>query len=1734
MKKKFGKLLGGMNSGRRQRSSSGRRLRLESLEARRLLAADLSPNHNYFIAEDVNMDFVVSPMDALLVINALNQGGARSFGEGESGGRLTTLLDVNGDKMLTPMDALTIINRLNAEGEDPAVPYVAFSYNVTDTSGVPIVGSSVQIGQTFRINVSVQDVRPNSARSITDPNDPRYNLENGIFTASQDLGVSNLNVVSYVHPTTFFSGIRFDAEFGVGREGGQGGGIQIAGALSPTVSDGQFFSLTTASGTKTFEYDITGTPAVTSGRIAIPLPTVVNFQPMIDATINAIQGAGLGLTPVDRGYQLIGLPTGQFTFDAGNSALTLSVPSEEYFNEIRGTVDRSRSIDPVGPVALYSVDFLATASGAVTFTPNKADLSTSETSVFGGQAPIPASLIAYGAPITINVVADPTAPVAVNDTLSSPEDAVLILGANVTANDTVTAGRTLSIDSVSTIAGVTVGTVSGTTYTPPANFFGQDKLTYVVKDSTGLTSSVATITINVTPVNDPPTAFNDLLTVVEGSTANSLNLLADNGSGADIAGPANETSDTITITRVGPASGGGTTFTTTNGGVVTIATGGKTVNYVPASTFVGTDTFVYTITDSGGLTASATVTVAVVPLAPHARDDSATGPEGAAVSITVLANDTAHDGATGILKSFTNGANGTVARKSSNTASADYNVLVYTPTDSNFYGIDKFTYVFNDSAATGADSTATVTVTITDVNDPPVLTNDSAATNEDTALTIPITTLLSNDSPGLGEATYTPVQTLKINSVSAVTANAGTVQIVGTNVVYTPAADFNGQFLFTYVAQDSGTPALSATATVTVTVAAVNDNPIANPDTVNGTEDTTLNIPAGGTPIVAGDVRFNDRPGPATATDEAGQTLTVTSVSAASSKGGTVSLAAGVISYTPAKDFNGSDTFTYTLSDGAGGTATGTVTVNVAAVNDAPTAFNDSFSVDEDSTANSLDLLADNGSGADIAGPANETSDSITITRVGPASGGGTTFTTANGGVVSIEAGGKTVNYVPAPTFNGNDTFVYTITDSGGLTASATVTVDVAPATLPRARGDSGSATEGTAATIAVLANDTTNVGATGIVKSFTNGANGTVARKSSDTTSADYNVLVYTSTDPNFYGIDKFTYRINDSAAIGPDSTATVTVTITDVNDPPILTNDTASTNEDTALTIPITTLLSNDSPGLGEATYTPVQTLKINSVAAVTANAGTVQLVGTNVVYTPAADFNGQFLFTYVAQDSGTPPLNATATVTVSVAAVNDNPIANPDTVNGTEDTTLTIPAGGTPIVAGDVRFNDRPGPATATDEVNQTLTVTGVSNVSTQGGTVSFAAGVISYTPVKDFNGTDTFTYTLSDGAGGTATGTVTVNVAAVNDPPVAGADSISGFRNLPITLTAASLLANDNPGGGIYEASQTLSITAVSATADTHGSVVLASDGTITYTPDTGFSGAASFVYTLRDSGGATSTGTVSVNVREFVPSTIQGTVYSDNDGDEVIDSTERKLGGMKVTLTGQAPDGSALPSQSQLTLADGSYSFTGLGPGTYTVSFTPQTFLIDAPGPNSRGSILVNNPAGTTISNQNFTLQGSFDLSHVANGAAYQMIIDQFASSRFPVNGSSNLGTDVQNVLGGYFALGADNSLLWSTLRNVPTNPAGKVEFSELVLASNGTDTLAYLTVVDTSHKVTTRTLSLANKDFFIIEDSSGAKLIGVRGAPAEFEMVDLSTPPFTANKYLDSVDQVFAEHGWDS
>ncbi|MEM7313045.1 MAG: Ig-like domain-containing protein, partial [Planctomycetota bacterium] len=121
---------------------------------------------------------------------------------------------------------------------------------------------------------------------------------------------------------------------------------------------------------------------------------------------------------------------------------------------------------------------------------------------------------------------------------------------------------------------------------------------------------------------------------------------------------------------------------------------------------------------------------------------------------------------------------------------------------------------------------------------------------------------------------------------------------------------------------------------------------------------------------------------------------------------------------------------------------------------------------------------------------------------------------------------------------------------------------------------------------------------------------------------------------------------------------------------------NDTADGTEDNAVTIAISSLLSNDSPGAGEDASAQIpQTLTLTSVAALDSSQGSVAISGSNVVYTPAQDFNGDFAFTYTAEDNGTPVLSGTATVTVTMAPVNDAPIAGSDTATGTEDQTSTI---------------------------------------------------------------------------------------------------------------------------------------------------------------------------------------------------------------------------------------------------------------------------------------------------------------------------------------------------------------------------------------------------------------------------------------------------------------------------
>src|SRR5204863_312498 len=210
-----------------------------------------------------------------------------------------------------------------------------------------------------------------------------------------------------------------------------------------------------------------------------------------------------------------------------------------------------------------------------------------------------------------------------------------------------------------------------------------------------------------------------------------------------------------------------------------------------------------------------------------------------------------------------------------------------------------------------------------------------------------------------------------------------------------------------------------------------------------------------------------------------------------------------------------------------------------------------------------------------------------------------------------------------------------------------------------------------------------------------------------------------------NFAGNDSFTFQANDGQT--NSGVATVSITVTPVNDPPVAVNDFTNTVEDVSVTIQA---LANDSDVDGDP-------LIITSVSPTN---GTASIAGTNVVFTPAANFNGTATIGYSISDGngGT----ASALITVTVSGANDPPVSVNDFTNTVEDVSVTIQE----------LAND-------SDVDGDALIITSVSPTN---GTASIAGTLHDALPISNFNGTATIGYSISDGNGGTASALITVTV------------------------------------------------------------------------------------------------------------------------------------------------------------------------------------------------------------------------------------------------------------------------------------------------------------------------------------------------------------------------------------
>ena len=1082
-------------------------------------------------------------------------------------------------------------------------------------------------------------------------------------------------------------------------------------------------------------------------------------------------------------------------------------------------------------------------------------------------------------------------------------------------------------------------------------------------------------------------------------------------------------------------------------------------------------------------------------------------------SYNVVANDVDRFGTSrGIISVTQPTEGGTVSFDGVGTAQT----IRFTPA-ANYNGPVTFTYTIRNNINDVA--TGTVTMNVTAVNDAPIVINTAFSVTEDPAspLLIAPTDVFS---PGPANESS---QLITLAIVTPPPANQGTAVINASGILeFTPAANFVGTVNMVVRGTDNGTPAQSTNATLTVTVSAVNDAPVIVQTTYSVAEDAAAGVVILPTQIFT--------PGPS---NESAQTITLSLITLpTASQGVATILPNGSLQFVPALNFfgpvnfvvRGTDNGTPALSTDA------TLTINVTPVNDGPIAVDDTGSsarfnvIGLTGTATPLDVMRN-----DSAGPNESSIDSIKILSV---------TTTTLGATVTLNADRTRVIYTPPTTaVNQTDFFSYTIEDNAGLTSTARTEVFILPPTFPFAVDDQFSTSEKTVDTsypINVTANDFVNEGFVSQIVSIVQqpqAGKGTATVAGTDTPNdPSDDRVVYTAPAHVSGGPILVVYQMTDSKPGSVPVNATLTIQISEVNDPPAPFGKNVSVNEDTTLDIDGQAFTSNISRGPFEDS----QTLTITSLQLLTPGAGTVSLVDGNIRFVPSANFNGVAEVLYTVRDNGTTagtldPKTASATLTISVSAVNDAPI----TVAKTLPTPPTVYLEGntTTIPVADVIAGDRPGPENESAQSVSLVEIVG-SLTTAKGGTITRQGSNLIYTPPQFYNslvdGQDSFVYSIVDN--GTpalsATGTVNLYISEVNNPPVADDLSRDAFAgvNTVIDLTAALAAMNK---GAPNESGQTLKITDLILPSSYPGTLTLNPNGTsITYFAPLGTNESFSFQYRVEDNGTTAGqadpladVGNFTIKVLPFQPSSIKGLVYVDDNFNGVYDNNpagavELPVGGVEVTLSYADPSNpSSTIRMVEMTDADGSYDFELLPPGTYTVSYVNPASMIESNSAIRSETFTINPPGGQNLVRQ-FPVLGI--------NPSYGSAIEYFASSLYL--------KDATLRSRGMYAMVNSNSGYseWTSRKDGFEGD----RFHEVVLSADGSR--AYLTAVRGNGQVFTAVL-VEKKQFLRIPAGNGFQYVRILASSSDlvWNPVDINSPQLSAPGYLDAVDNYFTQEGWN-
>ncbi|MFN0018363.1 MAG: Ig-like domain-containing protein [Pirellulaceae bacterium] len=1573
-------ILRSLENGRRRKSflkGTKRRLFAEQLESREMLAGEVF--HNPDDPFDTDNDGVFAPVDILHVINQLNTPASAASGEGPgTSGQKLYFNDVNNDGYVSPVDALQAINRYNAraaEGENGflvTVTVQAIALDNDPTSGLPVVLTTIPKGTDYYLRVLVKDGRPDAAF-------PTAGQPNGVYAAYLDIlyqrALTNVEIEE-LQQITFGNNpeggtfrLTFDPD-GTGplapqqtanityTLGGANPDLTIASniqsALDATFGTNNFLISPVSSGDTTRfsvrfmgkfgDQDVamlTGDASGLTSSTAPPVPTMT-FSEILPGTYSADsfseafryspqydQPAG---RPLDGQFNQFGSPTD-----------TVPYPNDP--NRIDGAGNFAVGTATLGASRreLFRVRMNSNDGGTVTFDGNLSQMvrPNQDTLLFGGGTnPDGSPTRDVVQPSEINVVDASTFTItepfsAIADTFTFAEVAGPAAQAlTVKNNDTpqpltgisitkINGGTTPVVLSNGTVT-LTAGAIS---FTPLANVNGSATFTYTLANAAGITDT-ATVTINVTAVNNAPvntvpvgaqTVSEDTTKFFNSANGNLISIAdidANETVGATLDVNLSVTNGTIALGSIPgsltfPSGGNNTSAMTIRGSLADLNTALDGLAYTPVQDYFGSDSLVIK-TDDRGNTGT-----------PGPRTDTDT------ISINVSPVNDAP----------------TVAVPGNGTVLAG-DPLTITGTSTGDVDVGAANLKVTISATTSAPADTHITIPSGALTG---LTFTSG--KENGKATIEFSGTLAAVNNALSSYTYTPaIDDGGVTETITVTVNDGGATGAGPVGGLTTIGTFTVEVIpltFPFARRD---PTLTSPASVAAFTVA------------EGSSNTDL-------PVLDNDLV--DDPAGAPVTDKL--LLSVTDP-----PHGTATVVGDFVRYTPDADFWGTDTFTYVMNQDVDGNATpdgtdstGTVTVTITNINDAPVAVNSATSTNEDTFKDivlSVSDVDDNNNAGPGGAPVLTT---LTPTvRINPLHG--TATVNANG----------TIKYTPAQDYNGPDSFAYTVSDGTLTSGTATVTITVDPVNdAPVAANGALTALEDITTAGTLAATDVDSATLTYSLVSTAN-AHGTVV-----ITNVNTGAYTYT-TDLNYNGPASFTFKANDGFL--DSNTATVTITVTPQNDAPVANADSYLVEEDTLLNAnstttgdPRATVRVNDSD-VDNALTSLTVSLVSGPTHASAAFGGTFTLnADGSFNYRAELDYQGPDSFVYRLTDAG--GLSTTATVSITVTEKNDPPVAVGDSYAAVEDVQLDV------TTANGVRdglgLDDDPDG----NNPNSTLKVVLVSGpthasvFSLNGNDADTTDdGAFSYKAAANYNGTDSFTYKLVDPFGVSSnTVTVTITIAEQNDNPTAVDDPVSGRLTLikntatnPFVNQEIDVLNNDSafpdyqvppPSASFNNINETLTITAIGTGVNGPQNGTATTDGLkVFYTPTLNYEGTDQFTYTISDGRGGFATATVFIDVVNFIPTDITGTVYVDNNNNGVQDGAEKPLAGVKITLHGHddifnidfGEDTDNNPNNDVAALVvytdiNGNYRFDapnslrpGMRPGTYTIFEDQPTFMRD--------------------------------------------------------------------------------------------------------------------------------------------------------------------------------------------